>query len=129
TPSRETSGRPRPSPHSGAANSAHADQGTDPAFNAERATQAGVLRCVLGDPFHPVALDPAWRTPSVLSLARAAYDARHLLSGHPPHARLLGGADALEEAGGTDAALLAHLRSAGPHCRGCHAVDAVLGLE
>ena len=36
-------------------------------------------------------------------------------------------ADAVEEAGGTDAALLGHLRGAGPHVRGCWAVDALLG--
>jgi hypothetical protein len=36
-------------------------------------------------------------------------------------------AQALEAAGCTDAELLGHLRSAGPHWRGCFAVDAVLG--
>jgi hypothetical protein len=36
-------------------------------------------------------------------------------------------ADALEDAGCTDAELLGHLRSPGPHVRGCWAVDLVLG--
>jgi hypothetical protein len=36
-------------------------------------------------------------------------------------------ADALEDAGCTDDGLLAHLRSAGPHVRGCWALDLVLG--
>jgi hypothetical protein len=36
-------------------------------------------------------------------------------------------ADALEDAGCTDAELLAHFRSPGPHVRGCFALDAVLG--
>jgi hypothetical protein len=36
-------------------------------------------------------------------------------------------ADALEEAGCADALLLAHLRSPGPHVRGCFALDAVRG--
>ena len=36
-------------------------------------------------------------------------------------------ADALEDAGCTDADLLGHLRSPGPHVRGCWAVDLVLG--
>jgi hypothetical protein len=36
-------------------------------------------------------------------------------------------ADALEEVGTTDAALLGHLRSREEHWRGCWAVDAVLG--
>lgn len=35
--------------------------------------------------------------------------------------------EVLEAAGCTDAELLAHLRSPGPHVRGCFALDAVLG--
>jgi hypothetical protein len=42
---------------------------------------------------------------------------------------LSGLADALEDAGCTDAELLGHLRSPGPHVRGCWAVDLVLGKE
>ena len=38
-------------------------------------------------------------------------------------------ADALEEAGCSDEAILGHLRSAGSHVRGCWAVDLVLGKE
>jgi hypothetical protein len=37
-------------------------------------------------------------------------------------------ADALEEVG-ADRALLDHLRSPGPHVRGCFVVDALLGKE
>jgi hypothetical protein len=44
-------------------------------------------------------------------------------------ARLTVLADALEDAGCTDADLLGHLRSPGPHVRGCWAVDLVLGKE
>jgi hypothetical protein len=33
------------------------------------------------------------------------------------------------DAGCTDAELLAHLRSPGPHVRGCHAIEALLGRE
>jgi hypothetical protein len=36
-------------------------------------------------------------------------------------------ADVLEEGGYADAGLLAHLRGGGPHCRGCWALDFVLG--
>jgi hypothetical protein len=36
-------------------------------------------------------------------------------------------ADALEEAGCTDPALLRHLRPGGGHVRGCHVLDALLG--
>jgi hypothetical protein len=38
-------------------------------------------------------------------------------------------ADALEEAGCTDAAILSHLRGPGPHVRGCWVVDLLLGKE
>jgi hypothetical protein len=38
-------------------------------------------------------------------------------------------ADALEEAGYADAALLEHLRGPGPHVRGCWVVDLILGKE
>jgi hypothetical protein len=37
--------------------------------------------------------------------------------------------DALEEAGCTTQELLDHLRSPGPHVRGCFALDLVLGNE
>jgi hypothetical protein len=33
-----------------------------------------------------------------------------------------------EDAGCTDAELLAHLRGPGPHVRGCHGIDALQGL-
>ena len=36
-------------------------------------------------------------------------------------------ADALEEAGCTNADILLHLRSPGPHVRGCWALDLILG--
>ena len=38
-------------------------------------------------------------------------------------------ADALEDAGCTDQAILDHCRSPGPHVRGCWAVDLILGKE
>jgi hypothetical protein len=38
-------------------------------------------------------------------------------------------ADALEEAGCTDADILSHLRGPGPHVRGCWVVDLLLGKE
>ncbi len=68
-----------------------------------------------------------WRTPIAALLARAAYDERALPSGELDLARLAVLSDALEEAGCTDAAILSHLRSPGPHMRGCWALDLVLG--
>ena len=38
-------------------------------------------------------------------------------------------ADALEDAGCDNADILAHLRSPGPHVRGCWAVDLILGKK
>jgi hypothetical protein len=78
---------------------------------------AVLLRDVFGNPFRPVTLDPSWRTPTTLSLAHAASDERELPSGHLDNVRL---ADALEEACCTDDTILSHLRSPGPHVRGCH---------
>jgi hypothetical protein len=64
------------------------------------------------------------KNPTILALARAAYDNRLLPAGTLEAGRL---ADAIEAAGYTDDDLLRHLRSTGPHVRGCHAVDAILG--
>jgi hypothetical protein len=87
---------------------------------AERAGQCCVLRDVLGNPFRPVAVDPAWLTPRVVTLAEAIYQQRAF-------DQLLILADALEEAGCIDAAILDHLREPGPHTRGCWPLDAILG--
>jgi hypothetical protein len=38
-------------------------------------------------------------------------------------------ADALEDAGCSDAAIVGHLRSAGPHVRGCWPVDLILSKD
>jgi hypothetical protein len=86
-----------------------------------------LLRDVFGNPFRPAALDPAWLTPTVTGIAIAAYQERILPSGELDRARLAVLADALEEAGCTDASVLSHLRGPGPHVRGCWAVDLLLG--
>ena len=92
-------------------------------------TQVALLREVFDNPFRPAALDPRWRTPDVLALAGPAYEERALPAGTLEPARLAVLADALEDAGCTSAGVLSHLRSAGPHVRGCWAVDLVLGRE
>ena len=87
-------------------------------------TQLVLMRCLFGNPFRPSPPLPPqalhWENGLVPALARAAYDSFQF-EGLP----VLG--DALEEAGCTDEALLAHLRSAGPHARGCWALDLILG--
>jgi hypothetical protein len=88
-----------------------------------------LLRDMVGNPFRPVTVNPAvlaWNDAVIVRLARAAYEERHLPSGELDLQRLAVLADALEEAG-APAELVAHLRSPGPHVRGCFAVDLCLG--
>jgi hypothetical protein len=95
-----------------------------------RCVRADLLRCIFGNPFHPVGADPAWLAwngGTVGRLAEAAYEERALPSGHLDAARLGVLADALEEAVCADNELLGHLRAQGPHVRGCFAVDLLLG--
>jgi hypothetical protein len=82
--------------------------------------QPALLRDIFGNPFNPVTLDPLLLTPAILQLARSIYEGLTF-----ERAREL--ADALEEAGLTNATLLEHLREPGGHVRGCHGIDAVLG--
>jgi hypothetical protein len=98
----------------------------DSARDCELAAHAELLRDIIGNPFRPVTLEPAWLSPTVLELARAAYDERLLPSGELCPSRLRVLSDALEEAGCTDEAILAHLRGPGPHLRGCWPLDLLL---
>jgi hypothetical protein len=103
------------------------------ALAAECVAQANLLRDLVGDPFRklpPVALSLlTWNGGMVRRLAEAAHDNRVLPSGHLDPARLAVMADALEEAGCTEAELLGHLRGPGPHVRGCWAVDRVRSVD
>jgi hypothetical protein len=78
------------------------------------------LRCVFGNPFRPMTIIPAWLTSTVKQIAETIYEERAF-------DRMPILADALEDAGCTDATLLDHLRGPGPHVRGCFALDLVLG--
>jgi hypothetical protein len=89
---------------------------------AERLAQVELLRDIIGNPFRSVSFDPAWRTPAAVALARGVYEERR--SEDMPVL-----ADALEEAGCTDEAVLAHCRRLGEHARGCWVVDLVLGKQ
>ena len=79
-----------------------------------------LLRDIFGNPFRPVVADPAWLTPTVQAIASAIYADRAF-------DRLPILADALEEAGCTDADILLHCRRPGEHVRGCWVVDLMLG--
>jgi hypothetical protein len=83
---------------------------------------AHLVRDLFGPlPFREVRLDLAWLTPAVLSIARRAYDERDF-------AALPVLADALADAGCNNEDLLRHCRERGlAHCRGCWAVDLLLG--
>jgi hypothetical protein len=79
-----------------------------------------LLRDVFGNPFHPVLIDPLWRTPDVLTLAQ------HIsTSGDFSALPVL--ADALEEVCCTNADVLSHCRAGGDHVRGCWLLDSLLG--
>ena len=97
--------------------------------------QATLFRCIFGNPFHP--LPPkrgrkkweeefhtwlAWNRGRLVRLAEQIYKERAFN-------RLPTLADALEESGCQEAALLAHCRGPGPHVRGCWVVDLLLGTE
>jgi hypothetical protein len=88
-----------------------------------------VLRDLFGNPFRPVAIEFAWLTPTVTSLATAAYEERSLPSGELETTRLAILADALEEGGCDNTDILTHLRGPGPHVRGCWAVDLLTGKK
>jgi hypothetical protein len=77
---------------------------------------------MFGNPYRRMALAPAWLTPNVRSLAEAIYDERAF-------DRMPILADAMEDAGCTNADVLNHCRGAGPHVRGCWCIDLVLGKE
>jgi hypothetical protein len=103
------------------ARSAAAQASHDPA--GERRRQADLLRDLVGNPFRPAPVKLAWlehRGGRVAQIARTIYDGRRF-------ADLPVLADALEESGCTDAAILAHCRSGGDHALGCWVLDSLLG--
>lgn len=79
-----------------------------------------LLREVFGDTLSGNSLKPAWLTSDVVGIARGCYEDRAF-------DRLPILADALEDAGCDDHAVLSHCRGSGAHVRGCWVVDLVLG--
>jgi hypothetical protein len=88
-------------------------------LGVELTAQAELLRCIVGNPFRPVAADPAWLTSTAVGLASAIYADRAF-------DRLPILADALEDAGCDNADVLIHCRSHPEHARGCWVVDLIL---
>jgi hypothetical protein len=110
-----------------------------PALCVQSARQADFARCVFGNPFRSNAVIlPAWMEAAewsewlewgdgnVRKLGESAYAERNLPEGTLEPARLTVLADAMEDAGCTHTDVLTHLRSPGPHVRGCWALDLVL---
>jgi hypothetical protein len=98
--------------------------------DAEARVQAAFLRCIFGNPFRPLSIDPQLLAASrgvVLPLAQAAYEECPLPPGTLDPDRLAVLADALEESGCSEPAILEHLRSPGSHVRCCHVVALVVG--
>jgi hypothetical protein len=82
----------------------------------EKAAQAGLLRCLLGNPFRRAKVDPRWLTADVVNLVRgidadSAFDRLPIL------------ADALQDAGCEKADILGHCRTDPVHTRGCWIVE------
>jgi hypothetical protein len=89
---------------------------------AEAEHQCRLLRDIFGNPFHPIRFAIRWRTGAVVGVAEAIYAERGF--GEMP---VLG--DALEEAGCSEADILAHCRQPRPHVRGCWVLDLALNKE
>jgi hypothetical protein len=90
---------------------------------ADRKLQIALLNDLVGDLFRSVVVDPTWlvwNDGTVKKVAQAIYDERRFHD-----LPIL--ADALEDAGCTNADILAPCRGPGPHVRGCWLVDLLLG--
>jgi hypothetical protein len=97
----------------------------DPAqWQRECGVLCGLLRDIFANPFRPLpAIEPAWlewHGGTVPKMASAIYEGSRF-----EELPIL--ADALEEAGCADAAILAHCRQPGDHARGCWLVDLLIG--
>jgi hypothetical protein len=89
-------------------------------LRAEKLWQADRLRELVGNPLRLATITSAWLTANVVSIAQAIYAERAF-------ERMPILADALEDAGCTNADILEHCRGGGEHVRGCWVVDLVLG--
>lgn len=91
------------------------------AVDNQHAAVAGVLREVFGNPFRQPRLARKCLTADVLVVARTIYE-------EGTFNRLPILTDALMDAGCSDDVILGHLRSPGPHIRGCWVLDLLLEM-
>lgn len=96
------------------------------AWRNAKEEQCRLLRDIFASPFLPAPSLPNSFPDSVVRLAVASYEERELPSGRLDPQRLAVLADAVEEAA-LPSEVVVHLRSPGPHYRGCFAVDLLLG--
>jgi hypothetical protein len=97
----------------------------------ERRRICRLFRDIFGYPFCPADIRPhwlVWNDRTIPKLAEASYEHRTMPEGTLHNAELGLLADALEDVG-ADQALFEHLRQVGPHFRGCHVLDAILGKQ
>jgi hypothetical protein len=98
---------------------------SDQAQLQDRSMMASLVRDLLGNPFRPAQLQPAWLAADgerVRAIAESIYD-----EGRFQDTVVLG--DALEEAGCDEPIFLQHARQKTSHYRGCWLLDAILGKE
>lgn len=88
----------------------------------ERRFQCALLRDLFRPPSHLFAIQEAWRSSTVVALARQM-DASNDFSALP----IL--TEAIQDAGCENSDILSHCRGNGPHIRGCWVVDLLLGKE
>jgi hypothetical protein len=84
------------------------------------ADQVTFLRELFENPFRPVAIEPAWFTPTVLTLA-------HVIQAERAFDLLPALGDALQDAGCDRAEVLDHCYAPGTHAAGCWLVDRLSG--
>ena len=97
----------------------------EPKSEEERVAQGILLREIFGNPFRPVALNPAWlrwHDGTVVKIAQSIY-------GERAFDRMPILADALTDSGCDNEEILNHCRSDSPHVKGCWVIDLCLGLS
>ncbi len=87
---------------------------------AEKKAQAALLRDIFGNPFEPLTIDAARLTPAITELAQTIYEENSFL-------RMPELAEALEEVGCTNGAVIRHCNELESHVRGCWVIDLILG--
>jgi hypothetical protein len=91
----------------------------------ERTAQVALLRCVFGNPFRKTRVNPvwlSWNDSTVRRMAESIHDER-VFELMPVLA------DALEDAGCSNADILEHCRHPGEHVLGCWVIDLILSKD